>query len=83
MLHPLADVDKARVGQQLGCVERLAQALEHVLTAGLDDQAAVRRLVHAGRVRNGVVVACLAWDLAFEQVARRLELHQPNIRLQQ
>src|SRR5207253_1584688 len=33
VLHPLANSDKPRIGEQLGRVQRLAQALEDALTA--------------------------------------------------
>ena len=54
-----------------------------LLSAGLDDQRCRPRLVDAGRLRDRVVVAGLAGHLAGQQVARRLELHQADVGLEQ
>ena len=79
-----AAVDEAWIVEQLGRPQRLTEASVEPLAASLDDQAGtVLGLVDAGWRRDRVVVAGLAGDFAFDQVERRLELHQPNHRLEQ
>src|SRR5919202_3742347 len=76
MLEPLSSVDEPRILDQLRRLQRLAQASEHDLAAGLDDQAAIAGPVDAGRLGDRMVVARLAGNFARHQVASRLELHQ-------
>src|ERR1043166_34027 len=68
---------------QLRRADRLAEAFVDVRAGGRDVDVSVARGEHAGRNAGRMVVAGLPRHLVADEPARRLEVEQLNLRLQQ
>ena len=72
-----------RIPGEGGITESFGHARENRIAGRRDVDEAVRSRIDAGRHRSRVVVAGLSGDLAFDQPARRLEIHHRDHRREQ